>query len=316
MPMEPVSVTVHLLRFSELPEPLKERFLKGGEPLAEYRGKLFLRQGDRVLCCERSPAGKELLAAFPADSTPQSAKKAEDPWQAVLRGDYTGQGGIRDGIRRQVIVFAAVPGDGNPLRRDQLEPLIPLQKGDALTAAGSGIVAMIRGCGENGEEDNAEFAAAVTETVLGETGVQICAGIGNPADSLNGLPESLAQAEEAVRTGFKHPREGYVFVYRRQTLERLIEAVPPQRRAKLKREIITPGARRILTEEMLETIRVYFRNDLNLSTTARQLFIHRNTLNYRLEKIRRETGLDLRNFRDAAVFQLISLLPDNPEQEE
>ena len=67
---------------------------------------------------------------------------------------------------------------------------------------------------------------------------------------------------------------------------------------------------------MLETIRVYFRNDLNLSTTARQLFIHRNTLNYRLEKIRRETGLDLRNFRDAAVFQLISLLPDNPEQEE
>ena len=58
-------------------------------------------------------------------------------------------------------------------------------------------------------------------------------------------------------------------------------------------------------EEMLETVRVFFRNDLNLTATSKQLFIHRNTLNYRLDKIRKETGLDLRSFEDAVIFRII-----------
>ena len=65
-----------------------------------------------------------------------------------------------------------------------------------------------------------------------------------------------------------------------------------------------------MTNEILETIRVFFLNDLNLSTTARQLFIHRNTLLYRMEKIRKITGLDLRKFEDAAVFRFVMSLTD------
>ena len=54
-----------------------------------------------------------------------------------------------------------------------------------------------------------------------------------------------------------------------------------------------------------ETIRAFFQNDLNVSTTARQLFIHRNTLLYRIEKIRKATGLDLRKFDDAVIFRML-----------
>ena len=55
----------------------------------------------------------------------------------------------------------------------------------------------------------------------------------------------------------------------------------------------------------LETVRVFFNNDLNLTAASRELFIHRNTLNYRLDKIRKETGLDLRSFQDAVIFRIL-----------
>ena len=56
---------------------------------------------------------------------------------------------------------------------------------------------------------------------------------------------------------------------------------------------------------MLRTIEVFFQKDLNLSDTARQLYIHRNTLVYRLDKVQRETGLDLRKFEDALTFRML-----------
>ena len=62
---------------------------------------------------------------------------------------------------------------------------------------------------------------------------------------------------------------------------------------------------------MMETIRVFFRNDLNITAASKELFIHRNTLNYRLDKIKRETGLDLRTFQDAVVFRLICGMAGN-----
>ena len=56
---------------------------------------------------------------------------------------------------------------------------------------------------------------------------------------------------------------------------------------------------------MLYTIEMFFKKDLNLSDTARQLYIHRNTLVYRLDKVQRQTGLDLRSFDDAITFNIL-----------
>ena len=57
-------------------------------------------------------------------------------------------------------------------------------------------------------------------------------------------------------------------------------------------------------EETLSTIEKFFENNLNVSETSRKLFVHRNTLVYRLEKIKKITGLDLREFEDAIVFKV------------
>lgn len=65
---------------------------------------------------------------------------------------------------------------------------------------------------------------------------------------------------------------------------------------------------RLFNDEMLHTIEMFFAKDLNLSDTARQLYIHRNTLVYRLDKVQRQTGLDLRKFDDAVTFKMMMLL--------
>ena len=61
---------------------------------------------------------------------------------------------------------------------------------------------------------------------------------------------------------------------------------------------------RVLDEETLNTLNKFFENNLNVSETSRQMFVHRNTLVYRIEKIQKSTGLDLRSFDDALTFKI------------
>ena len=61
----------------------------------------------------------------------------------------------------------------------------------------------------------------------------------------------------------------------------------------------------------METAEHFFEADLNLSVAARRMFVHRNTLTYRLDRIRKETGLDLRVFRDAVIFRLVMMMPED-----
>jgi carbohydrate diacid regulator len=70
------------------------------------------------------------------------------------------------------------------------------------------------------------------------------------------------------------------------------------------REVFNRGSIENLDNETLFTIQKFFENNLNVSETSRRLFVHRNTLVYRLEKIKKLTGLDLREFEDAIVFKV------------
>ena len=70
---------------------------------------------------------------------------------------------------------------------------------------------------------------------------------------------------------------------------------------------------KLFNDEMLHTIETFFENSLNLSETARKLYIHRNTLVYRLEKVQRAIGLDLRSFDDAVTFKMMMLLGKNSQ---
>ena len=74
-------------------------------------------------------------------------------------------------------------------------------------------------------------------------------------------------------------------------------------------EVFAEGARPgSFDEETLSTIDKFFSNNLNVSETARQLYVHRNTLVYRLEKLEKSTGLDIRSFEDALTFKIAMMV--------
>ena len=162
-------------------------------------------------------------------------------------------------------------------------------------------------------EEVFEFASAATETMESEAGISCHAGIGKTAETINRLSSAYREAEAAIEIGKRHKLPGHVFDYERLTLERLADLIPEETARRFRKEILTEEASTVLNGEMLETIRVFLRNDLNLSTTAREMFVHRNTLLYRMEKIRKATGLDLRKFEDAVVFRILMSLGEPNE---
>lgn len=274
--------------------------------IVEQDGFIYLHAGKKVYSCENSADGRELLEKIRiAERLQKNWLSEEEALQDVLEGEadpsVLHRFGLSDGVQRCIILF-------RPLQNQDMRPLrdlIPADESDRLTMTENGDLALVMCTDHRTMDEVYEFAEAAAGTMESEAGIACCAGIGTRADDAAGLPDSYRKAVEAIITGLRHRISGRVFVYDRQTLERIADAIPPEKANAIRREILRPGSEKVLTEEILETIQVFFQNDLNLSTTARQLFIHRNTLLYRMEKVRKETGLDLRKFEDAVAFRML-----------
>ena len=90
-------------------------------------------------------------------------------------------------------------------------------------------------------------------------------------------------------------------------MERILKEIPAERRSAFAKELTLRNPA-LMTEVTQETIRTFLESDLSLTETSKKLFIHRNTLIYRLDKIREDTGLDIRNFHDALILRILLLL--------
>ena len=119
------------------------------------------------------------------------------------------------------------------------------------------------------------------------------------------LKNSYEEAPRAIEVGHLFHPENSVFVFSTLVLERFLMELPADISAYYHGLLFNRKTSRLFNEEMLYTIDMFFRKDLNLSDAARQLYIHRNTLVYRLDKIQRQTGLDLRRFDDAVTFKIL-----------
>ena len=215
----------------------------------------------------------------------------------------------RFGLPRASCVVVLRPEEASPRPLTEvIRELAPLEENDLLAEDGAGRALMIK-AGEDPEEI-AEFALAMIGTIEGETGLRLRAGISNVHRAPEEWPAGYREALEALDTGDRYRRKAPVQVFARQTLERMVDRIPPEVRTDLRRQVFGEHPERILTEETRETAESFFEADLNLSVAARQMFIHRNTLTYRLDRIQRETGLDLRVFRDAVIFRLLMTEPE------
>ena len=181
---------------------------------------------------------------------------------------------------------------------------------DALLAeVGRHSVAMLKRIDdEENMEEVEEYARAIENTFLTETGKGVLVGISEPHEELISIPEAFEEARNAINVGRVYHANKTVFVYRNLLLERFLNEVSADMSAAYNSRIFNRKTARLFNEEMVHTIETFFDNSLNLSETARKLYIHRNTLVYRLEKVQHAIGLDLRNFDDAVTFKMMMLL--------
>ena len=208
--------------------------------------------------------------------------------------------------RRGVIVFACdrtQPGDETARRL--LQEMFREQNGDYLTELDEKRVILIRHLedGEDGESlrETALMAVDLLETEA-LTGARAAAG--SIADDLGGLSAAYKEAMLALECSRIFMAGERVADYARLGAGRLIYQLPPSLCETYLREIFGDRDPEELDGELRATAEAFYDNDLNISETARRLFIHRNTLVYRIERIEKISGLDIRRFRDAAALHI------------
>ena len=154
----------------------------------------------------------------------------------------------------------------------------------------------------------ASTAALIEKTLLDELGIKCVIGISTNAHHLRELADRYKEAQVAIEVGRVFESEKTIINYESLGLGRIIYQLPTTLCEMFLNEVFKKNPIETLDEDTLETINKFFENNLNVSETSRKLYVHRNTLVYRLEKIKKITGLDLREFDHAIVFKVAMMV--------
>ena len=161
---------------------------------------------------------------------------------------------------------------------------------------------------EVGANDNAEtleiFARNMMADFSREYSVKLLVGISSVVENLKDLARAYKEARISLEVGKVFDIEKPIMCYENLGIGRLIYQLPTTLCEIFLGEVFKKGSLESLDRETLMTVQSFFENNLNVSETSRKLFVHRNTLVYRLEKIRKLTGLDLREFDHAVTFKV------------
>ena len=194
---------------------------------------------------------------------------------------------------------------GESVPTDVIQSLFPDRQNDFVLSIGEGDVVLIRQMPEGtGIKDLNKIASTIEEALRSGGEPTVVVGIGTVATHLRDLAKSYKEAQIAIEVGKVFDTEKYVINYENLGIGRLIYQLPTILCQMFLQEVFKKNPIDALDQETLLTIHKFFENNLNVSETARKLFVHRNTLVYRLEKIKKLTGLDLREFDDAITFKV------------
>ena len=163
---------------------------------------------------------------------------------------------------------------------------------------------------EESYEDLEETAASIRDIMNSEAMIDVRVSCGTIVSEISQVSRSFKEARMALNVGKIFYSGDRIHMYSNLGIGRLIYQLPENLCQLFLREVFTKQQPETFDEETLTTINMFFGNSLNVSETARQLFVHRNTLVYRLEKLSRSTGLDIRSFDDAVTFK-IALMVEN-----
>ena len=160
----------------------------------------------------------------------------------------------------------------------------------------------------NCPEEVQKVARSIETTLQEELGIKCVIGVSTNARHLRELADKYKEAQVAIDVGRVFESEKTIINYESLGLGRIIYQLPTTLCEMFLNEVFKKNPIETLDEDTLETINRFFENNLNVSETSRKLYVHRNTLVYRLEKIKKMTGLDLREFDHAIVFKVAMMV--------
>lgn len=188
---------------------------------------------------------------------------------------------------------------------DVIQNLFPDKSKDFVFTISETDIVLIKEVGPNIESGDLEkLAFSIADTLLSEFYTRVNIGVGTVVDNVRNLAVSFREAQIALEVGKVFDTDKSIISYENLGIARLIYHLPTNLCETFLKEVFKKGSIESLDQETLFTIQKFFENNLNVSETSRKLFVHRNTLVYRLEKIKKLTGLDLREFDHAIIFKI------------
>lgn len=205
----------------------------------------------------------------------------------------------------RVVFIIKFPQKSDIVPYDLISGMFPDKNKENVVSIGEYDVVLIKEVPQSIEtQELEEIGHMIYTNCQSEMLVDVCVGIGNPVAGIKDLAKSYKEAQVALDVGKIFESEKNVNSYGNLGIGRLIYQLPTTLCEMFLQEVFKLDFLDNLDRETLATIQCFFENNLNVSETSRKLFVHRNTLVYRLEKIRKITGLDLREFDHAITFKV------------
>lgn len=186
-----------------------------------------------------------------------------------------------------------------------LRGMFSSQNGDFVTSVDESSIILVKAVEKNTTTETLlHIARTIVDTINTEAMVNGRVAYGTIIEDLRDVSKSYKEAMMALEVGKIFYQEKNVVAYSSLGIGRLIYQLPVNLCQMYIHEIFGGEIPSELDEETLMTVNKFFENNLNVSETSRQLFIHRNTLVYRIEKLQKATGLDIRTFDDALTLKI------------
>ena len=177
----------------------------------------------------------------------------------------------------------------------------------ACVAIGKGTFAIAYGTEQ--DDDAKEFATAIVQSIQEELACEAVVGMSDVFTDLNQMQEAYNHAKQALEAGRKLITNQIFYDYENLGIAKVVWKMTTEQCKRFLKETLTAEAEKELqNKEMLESIDAFFKSNLNISVAARELYVHRNTLVYRIEKFNKVSGYNLSEFHDAALVQFILMV--------
>lgn len=173
-----------------------------------------------------------------------------------------------------------------------------------------GKIIFVKGLDEWTQESVNVGGYTLVDTIEAELMTKVRVSYGEVSQNLQGLKQAYRQANTAMEVGYTFYQDRKVISYNELGVGRLVHGLPQTLSEEFLNEVLNGNAIEQFDEEIMGAVHKFFYNNLNISETARQLYVHRNTLVYRLGKVEKKTGLDIRLFEDALTFKMALMVSE------